>query len=334
MNRVLSAVRAPRSVTGWRRAACCLEWGQSLRFAVRFGMACCLLLLELTTATLTGQTTTDAKSTALRQAIERKLQTIAESVDGVMGYEIVDLTGGARFGRLQDEMFPTASTVKLAILYELFKQADEGQLRLDEVRALDARHRVGGSGVLVDLAAPSMPLRDYAMLMVVLSDNTATNVLIDLLGMQRVTARMEGLGLKATKLRRRMIDIEAARRGDENVSTPAEISRLLELLYRGDGLTKESREGLLGILKKSKSSPMRRSIPAAVQVANKPGTLEGVAVDAGIVYVERRPYIFTAMLTYLNDNTAGDAAIESASHAVFEYFTRLAASSEYGRAIR
>ena len=270
----------------------------------------------------------------MQQALQRRLQAIAESVDGVMGYEVVDLTTGERFGRLQNEVFPTASTIKLAILYELFKRADEGKLKLDEPRPLDARHRVGGSGVLVDLAAPSMPLRDYATLMIVLSDNTATNVLIDIVGMQNVTARMAALGLEATKLRRRMIDIEAARRGDENVSRPAEISRLLEVLHRGDGLTKDSQQELLRILKKAKSSPMRRSIPATVEVANKPGTLEGVAVDAGIVYVQRRPYVFTGMLTYLNDNTAGDAAIESASRAVFEYFTRLASSSEYGRAIR
>jgi beta-lactamase class A len=304
------------------------------RAAVRFGMACSVWLLGVAAAPVMAQSAEEAKAAALQQALQRKLQTIAESVDGVMGYEVVDLMTSARFGRLQNEVFPTASTIKLAILYELFKQADEGKVKLDEPRALDARHRVGGSGMLVELTAPSMPLRDYATLMIVLSDNTATNVLIDLLGMQNVTERMADLGLKATKLQRRMIDLEAARRGDENVSTPVEISRLLEYLYLGQGLTKESHDGLLRILKKAKSSPMRRSIPTTVEVANKPGTLEGVAVDAGIVYVRQRHYIFSAMLTYLNDNTAGDAAIASASRAVFDYFTRLSVSSEYGRAIR
>jgi beta-lactamase class A len=179
-----------------------------------------------------------------------------------------------------------------------------------------------------------MPLRDYATLMIVLSDNTATNLVIDAVGMQHVSARMSGLKLPGTKLRRRMIDLDAARRGDENVSTPSEIARLLEVLYRGAGLTKHSHDGLLAILKKSKSSPLRRSIPARIEVANKPGGLEGVAVDAGIVYVQRRPYVFAAMSTYLKDEAAGDAAIESASRAAYDHFTRLAASSEYGRAIR
>jgi beta-lactamase class A len=276
----------------------------------------------------------DAKAVSLQQALERKLHTIAESVDGVMGYEVVDLTSGARFGRLQNEVFPTASTIKLAILYELYKQADEGKLKLDEPQLLERRHVVGGSGVLHELTAPSMPFRDYATLMILLSDNTATNLLIDAVGMQNVSARMSALGLNATKLRRRMIDLEAARRGDENVSTPAEVARLLEILHRGDGLRKESHDGLLRILKTPKSSPMRRGIPSAVDLANKPGELDGVRVDAGIVYVERRPFIVAAMLTYLAEGAAGDAAIESASRAVYDHFTRLAASSEYGRVIR
>ena len=317
----------------------------------RFGLwtrrACGILPLVLAAATLTPQSIndtrgqspesrvpSDAKTVALQQALERKLQAIAEAIDGVMGYQAVDLTTGERFGRLQNEVFPTASTIKLAILYELFKQADEGKLKLDDPQSLERRHLAGGAGVLRELTSPSMPLRDYATLMIVLSDNTATNLLIDRIGMQNVTGRMAGLGLKATKLRRRMIDLEAARRGDENVSTPAEIATLLEILHRGDGLTEESHRGLIQILKKSKSSPMRRSVPSAVDLANKPGTLEGVAVDAGIVFAEHRPYVFSVMLTYLKDVNGGDAAIESASRAVYDYFSRLAAASEYGRAIR
>jgi beta-lactamase class A len=279
-------------------------------------------------------TAQDAKAPTLRAALERHIKAEVETLDGVAGYAIVDITSGERFGRLENEVFPTASTIKLAILYELFKQADEGKVRLDEPRLLERRHVVGGTGVLGELSAPSMPLRDYATLMVVLSDNTATNVLIDLLGMQNVTTRMAGLGLTHTKLRRRMIDIEAARRGDENVSTPAEIARLLDAIHRGDGLSQQSHAALLAILKKPKSTPLRRGVPSSVDVANKPGSLEGVAVDAGIVYVERRPYILTMMTSYLKEDAAGESVIERTSRRVFDYFDRIARSSEYGRRIR
>ena len=296
-------------------------------------MVISLLLLVLATATGTASAQ-DAKRTSLQQALERRLQDIADSVDGVMGYEVLDLTSRTRFGRLQGEVFPVASTIKLAILYELFKQADERRIALDDPKKLDAVHTVGGSGILRELTAPAMPLRDYATLMIVLSDNTATNVVIDAVGMENVTARMAALGLRGTRLRRRMMDTDAARRGDENVSTPAEITTLLAAIHRGDGLSRDAHEGLLRILKKSKSSPVRRSVPPAVDVANKPGSLEGVAADAGIVYVPQRPYVFSAMLTYLRSGADGDAAIAAASRAVYHHIVRLATSSENGRTIR
>jgi beta-lactamase class A len=276
----------------------------------------------------------DAVAGELRQKLVATLEQTASRLDGVMGYSIVDLTSSDRIERLPAAVFATASTIKLTILYELFKQADEGKLSLDDAVPLDRKQVVGGTGVLAELTAPAMPLRDYATLMVVLSDNTATNVLIDAVGMSNVTARMAALGLKETKLRRKMIDLAAARRGDENVSTPSEIARLLELIYRGEGLKKSSQDALLAILKQSKATPMRRGVPSGVAVANKPGTLEGVEVDAGIVYVQGRPYILSVMTAYLTQNAAGEAAITAASRAAFEYFNRLATSSEYGRSIR
>lgn len=288
----------------------------------------------LAVATQAAAQPPEPKGAELRQKLAASLEKTAAGLDGVMGYAVVDLVSGDRIERLPSGVFATASTIKLAILYELFKQADEGKLSLDAVRPLDRKQVVGGSGVLAELAAPAMPLRDYATLMVVLSDNTATNVLIDAVGMANVTSRMAALGLPETRLRRKMIDLGAALRGDENVSTPAELARLLEIIYRGEGLKKESQEGLLAILKKSKATSLRRGVPSAVAVANKPGTLDGVEVDAGIVYVERRPYILAVMTTYLSDNAAGEAAITSASRAAFEYFDRLAKSSEYGRSIR
>jgi beta-lactamase class A len=293
-----------------------------------------LLLSLLAGLALVVQAPEGAKRAELRARTAAQLDAIAGGLNGVMGYVVVDLESGERFDRLPDEIFPLASTIKLAVLYELFKQADEGRLKLDEVRPLERRHVVGGSGVLTQLSAPAMPLRDYAILMVVLSDNTATNLLIDAVGMANVTRRMGALGLKTLQLRRRMIDAEAARRGDENVGTPADLARLLTAIYRSEGLTKGSSEAIIGILRRPKTSALRDGVPAGVPVANKTGTLEGVAADAGIVYLADRPYVFVATTTFLQSNAAGVAAIRAASQAAFEYFNRIAKSSEYGRIIR
>lgn len=275
-----------------------------------------------------------AKRQELREKTRTQLAEIAERLDGVMGYVVMDLESGERFERLANEPFPLASTIKLAILYELFRQADEGRLKLDDLRPLDRKHVVGGSGILVELTNPSMSLRDYAVLMVVVSDNTATNLLIDTVGMQNVTSRMAALGMPGLKLRRRMIDTAAALRGDENTGSPADLAQLLGMIHRSEGLKKESSDAILEILKKAKPSALRDGVPASVPVANKTGTLEGVAADAGIVYLSGHPYVFVATTAYLKSNAAGEAAIRAASQAAFEYFSRIARSSEYGRVIR
>ena len=293
-----------------------------------------LVLSLLAGLAVAAQAPDAATRVELRARTAAQLEAAAAGLDGVMGYVVVDLQSGERFERLPEEVFPLASTIKLAILYELFKQADEGRLDLDEVRPLERRHVVGGSGVLTQLTAPAMPLRDYAILMVVLSDNTATNLLIDAVGMENVTRRMNALGLKTLLLRRKMIDAEAARRGDENVGTPNDLARLLTAIYRSEGLTKPSSDAIIEILRKPKSSALRDGVPGNVPVANKTGTLEGVAADAGIVYLADRPYVFVATTTFLQSNAAGVAAIRAASQAAFEYFNRIAKSSEYGRVIR
>ncbi len=262
-----------------------------------------------------------AQSTSdeLKQKFAHRAEEIAARVDGVMGFAIVDLTSGERFAHLDREIFPTASTIKLAIVYELFKQVEEGRVRLDDTMVLDRGKAVGGTGVLADLGTPSLSIHDYAVLMVRLSDNTATNVLIDRLGMEKIAQRMQTLGLTATKLRRHMMDTAAARRGDENVSTPAELARLLETLNRIPDA--------IALLKKSKESRLRRGLPSGVETADKPGELDGVRVDAGIVFANNRPYVLCVMTTFLKDETEGEHAIEDLSRAAYEYFSRLGAGA-------
>ena len=261
----------------------------------------------------------------LREKFAARLATIAAGVDGVVGYEIVDLTSNERVSHLERETFPTASAIKLAIVYELYKQISEGRITLDETLVLDRSKAVGGSGVLIHMGTPTLSLRDYATLMVTLSDNTATNVLIDRLGMAEISKRMQKLGLPGTQLRRHMMDSAAARRGDENVSTPSELIALLKSL--------QSMPEAIGLLKLPKENRLRRGLPAGVESADKSGELDGVRVDAGIVFLKNRPYAFSVMTTYLRNEDEGERAITEMSRAAYEYFQRLATSGVAGRRI-
>ena len=260
----------------------------------------------------------------LRAQFERRVTDIASRVDGVVGYEILDLTSGDRIGRLETASFPTASTIKLAVVYELFKQAEEGKIRLDEMVPLDRSKAVGGTGVLAELGTPTLSIRDYATLMVVLSDNTATNVLIDRLALDNINRRLRSVGLAETRLRRRMMDTDAARRGEENVSSPAEIVHLLDII-------RKEQPDAIALLKRPKQSRLRRGLPERVDAADKPGELEGVRVDAGVVFARNRPYILCVMTTFLKNEADGERAIEEISRTAYEYFSRLGAGGSLGR---
>ncbi len=281
-----------------------------------------MLLLVLIPSLASAQTPSPTVA-ELKARFEHRLQDISGRIDGVAGYVIVDLTSHDRISHLETAVFPTASAIKLAIVYELFTQVEEGKLRLDEQITLDRAKAVGGSGVLFELGTPTLSIRDYAALMITLSDNTATNVLIDRLGMQNVTRRMQTLGLSETKLRRHMMDTAAAARGDENVSTPDQIVQLLQLM---NGRMPQAIE----LLKKPKESRLRRGLPEGVATADKPGELDGVRVDAGVVFAKNRPYIFCVMTTFLKDDAEGEKAIEEMSRAAYDYFSRLGNSAPLG----
>ncbi len=286
------------------------------------GLSAWGLAITLLSTTASAQT----PAADLKSRFEKRVAEIGARVDGVVGYAILDLTSGERIGHLERETFPTASIIKLAIVYELFKQAEEKTINLDETLTLDRRQAVAGSGVLFEMGTPTLSIRDYAVLMVTLSDNTATNILIDRLGMEKIAARMQSLGLPGTKLRRHMMDSAAAKRGLENVSTPDEIVRLLQAMQKG-------MPEAIALLKKPKENRLRKGLPEGVESADKSGELEGVRVDAGVVFAKNRPYVLCVMTTFLKDEAEGERAIEDISRATYEYFSRLGAGGTLGRQV-
>lgn len=267
----------------------------------------------------------------LREQFVKRVDAIAARLDGAVGYRIVDLTSGEVVAaRLDSEPFPTASTIKLGILYEMFKQADGGTLALETPRSLNAKQVVGGSGVLQHLTAPVLSMRDFAALMIILSDNTATNVVIDAVGMTNVNNRMASLGLSDIRLRRKMMDGEAVRRGDENIASPGSLVRIAELVWRGEGLRTESRDSARKMLRQVPGQ-IRNAVPSTIAVASKTGTLDAVRAEAAVVELPGRPFALSVMTTYLAHDDDGERAIHDIAAAAFSYFERLATSGAYGR---
>jgi beta-lactamase class A len=179
----------------------------------------------------------------------------------------------------------------------------------------------------------SLSLRDLAIFMVVLSDNTATNVLIDRLGMDNINSGIARLGLKETKLRRRMIDLEAAKHGNENVSTPREMLTLIEKVRVGQALDAAHAKDYFDLLKLPKESEFHQALPEDVPIADKPGALEAVRCDTGLIDIPGHPFLLSVMTTYLAHDPEGERAVEEVARLAYDYFTRLSRSSSYGRVI-
>jgi len=273
------------------------------------------------------------KEDAVWSRLRARLERIDQGLDGVLGLSLKDLKTGATIEIRPDEPFPQASVIKLAVLYELYRQADEGKVDLAEVTRPPAARVVGG-GVLQHLGpAVSLTWRDVAVLMMGWSDNAATNVLIERLGMDDVNRRLDALGLPRTRLRRRMMDLEAARRGEENVSTPGEMRRLIEAIHAGTGLSPERARDLRVVAATPKTTEFRKPLPETVTVLDKDGELEAVRAAAAVVDLPGRPYSVAIMTTYLRRDEDGEALIREVSAALFETFDRLARSSDLGRII-
>jgi beta-lactamase class A len=275
------------------------------------------------------------KELLLWQKLEATVRDADQHLDGVMGVEILDLTNGHELSFNADEVFPTASSIKIAILAEFYRQVQQGKLKFDDMYTLQQSDLVGGSGISGAFTAgvTKLTLRDVAALMISVSDNSMTNVLIDRIGMDNVNALLDSLALSHTRLRRKMMDIHAAGEGRENVATPREMALLLKSLYDGKVLNRELTEDFFKLLSIPKASYIPRYLPEGLRIANKPGELEGVRTDSGIVFAGKRPYVISVMTAYdRSEREAGDA-IANISLAAWKMFDRLDRSSEYGRVV-
>ena len=274
------------------------------------------------------------KEDVLWSHLRARVQEVEKHLDGVLGLSVKDLKTGASFEVRPDETFPQASSIKLAVLYELYRQSEEGKIDLAQVTR-PPLPRVKGGGVLQELGDKvSVTWRDLAIMMVGWSDNEATNVLINRLGMAAVNHRLEDdLDLDHTRLRRKMMDLDAARRGDENVGTPSEMRRLVEAIYAGKGLSPAAARDIRAVLATPKESPFRVPLPEGLVVLDKPGSLEAVRCVTAVVDVPGRPYAVSIETTFLEKDEDGAAAIRAISAALYEMFDRLARSSDLGRVI-
>ncbi|MBX6363550.1 MAG: serine hydrolase [Gemmatimonadetes bacterium] len=272
------------------------------------------LLSVATTATLVGTVAGRAAAqkplSELRPALEARIA----KHKGTVGLALLDPKSGELLAIRGDETFPTASVIKVPILVTLFHRIAKGDLKLsDPVVMLDV-DRMPGSGVLRLFDAPhQMTVKDAATLMIALSDNTATNLIIDKVGIRTVNARMDTLGLPHTKLWAKVFQRSATSIAPDSsakyglgVTTPVEIAKLLAMIYRGEAVSAEASKMMLDMLDRQFYGQIEipRYMPADVEVAHKTGEDSGTRNDVAIV---RDPKGRDYILAVLTKNNADDS---------------------------
>ena len=225
------------------------------------------------------------------------------SLPGEAGAFASDADGRALFCEREDELFPSASVIKLPLVMTLYADAARGLLDLDERVAVG--DRVDGSGVLRHMRdVERLSLRDLAMLAIVVSDNTATNRLIERIGVERVGERLREWGCPNIRLSRKMYDFEAARRGNENVMSARETVSLLLRLHQGVCEDRPTSDAVLAVLEQCQDRTMLlRYLPYGAKVPHKTGTLDESRNDVAVVPGER-PVVVAAFTRKLSDTGA------------------------------
>ncbi|WP_168190132.1 serine hydrolase [Caloramator sp. E03] len=232
------------------------------------------------------------------------------------------LDTGQEFNINENEVVPSASTIKVFIMAEAIRQMKEGIVKNERIK-VSTKDYVPYS--IISLLNPenTYTMMDLITLMIIQSDNTATNVLIDILGMDKINAFIKSIECNSTILERKMMDLDVRKRGLENKTTSKDLTHFMELLYKGRIVDEKSSKTMIDIMKHQlDSSMMRYFIPEEIEVANKTGELDGIDNDTGIVYLNKGDYIFTMMTRDAKSNNEARFAIAQVSKIVYEYFCK------------
>jgi beta-lactamase class A len=298
------------------------------------------------------------KGTRVTSDVYQQLQSVIDdsTFGGTIGIATRSFQTGEEIEINADMIFPTASTFKTVLLYELYRQVDQGRIDPSDRITIEDRHRVPGSGVIQDLdAGASLTIRDVATLMMVISDNAGTDIIFDLLGSDAIQQAVRDLGMSSTSIPMgtwgllcglQNLDpddpeltyeaVKALLKGkdapwdanafketpDNDITTPRDMIRLHVAIEHGEGLSPESRDAVLDIMKRQKlSERIPAHLPTGVVCAHKTGSLRGVRNDAGIVYaLDGTSYAVAIFVKGATDGVAGTRLVGDVSKVIYEHY--------------
>lgn len=243
---------------------------------------------------------------------------------------IKDLKSGEICFINEKEVVPSASIIKLFIMGKAFELASRGELNLNQRISIDRKDRVPYSIIYVLDDNNTYTIKDLITLMIIQSDNTATNKLIDILGMESINKFICDLGFAGTVLKRKMMDFEARIQGLDNYTAAQDVAKFLELLYNGKLINRDFSDRMLEIMKRQlDNSMMKIDIDDELTIAHKTGDLTNIKHDAGIIYAEQKQYIFIMLTWDAYSNNYARNIIGRVSKITYDYLTSGITESTY-----
>jgi beta-lactamase class A len=241
-------------------------------------------------------------------ALRRTLDSLSEAHRGVVGYAVHNLETGERLSRRGDETFSTASLIKVPILVTVFDLVEKGRLSLDDRLTVLAIDKVPGSGILQHLHdGAEITVREAAWLMITISDNTATNLLLDRIIIRRVWDKMESLGLMNTKphsttfLRNSSVAMDSSAKSGIGVTTPNEMARLYALLAEGKAVSAAADSVMLDIMAHTTDDALMQRYVSGARAAHKTGATNSVRTECTLWRLPAR--VVACVLTKENADT-------------------------------
>ena len=239
------------------------------------------------------------------------MKEIKRYLDGRLGeysFYFEDLDSGYSYGLDENKQMPSASCIKLPIAIALFKEVENGKINPDEKVFISKEEMVDGSGILFEFDEREYSIRELVVAMLVQSDNTATNKIIDIVGMERINEIIKELGLQKTELNRKIRDVELREKGIANYSSSLDLSKCCKILHNKSYLNEENNTFIVNVLKRQQ---VRNKIPFYIpkkewtNIANKSGSLNGVENDTALMTVSKGNFVFTIMSKQLPNNVYG-----------------------------
>ncbi len=245
------------------------------------------------------------------RSLEDRITPLIKPHRGHVAVAVKHLDFGEQFYLNADEPMPTASLIKFMVMLEVYQQVREGKIKLSDMVVLRKEDMVPGAGVLTYHFSDgaTFPLRDAVRLMIVFSDNTATNLVLDKIGIASTGKRMAAWGFPNSKINAKVfkgattsIDPERTKKFGLGSTTARETVQLLEKLHQGRLVSPEACKEMIGHLKKCEDkSKLKRLLPEKIEVAHKTGSVSDVKTDAGILYLPTGP-VAICVLTSQNDD--------------------------------